>query len=130
MKGEFTEAKTLYDKALPIVHEKFSETDWLVGDIHVKIATIEQGKNRLKIAIKHLEKAQTAYEASIAEEGEDDALATPKLIEIKTNMANLLLDMGKLEQANKLYEVRYTMISSYKVTDGLISYILWFTGGH
>jgi len=104
MKGEFTEAKTLYTKALPIVAQKFSETDWLVGDIHVKIATIEQGKNRLVSAVEHLKKAQIAYEASIEEDDEDDTVSYLKLIEIKTNIANLFLDMGELNKANKIYQ--------------------------
>ena len=110
MKGEFTEAKTLYTKALPIVAEKFSETDWLVGDIHVKIATIEQGKNRLVSAVEHLKKAQTAYEASIEEDNENDTVSYLKLIEIKTNIANLLLDMGELNKADKIYQVRFSLL--------------------
>ena len=107
LNNDFDEAIAFYLNAIPIVQEKLSPTDPTVGDINVKISTILQGRGELPSAVDHLLKANDVYKTAYAVVGNEEEESTlgQKIIEITTGIANVYVDMGRIEDASSFYEV-------------------------
>ena len=77
----------------------------VVGNIHVKIATIHQGEDRLKEALEHLNKAREVYSFNVPLFQLDQGLTAgvERWIEIITNVANIHVDLSENEKAYDTY---------------------------
>ena len=99
----------LYENALSISAGKNDDIDEFLGDIHVKISTIHQGKGRLEIAVEHLTQAKDFHKRAInegANSGRNQNITLEfKLIEIITTIANIFVDMNKMSEAQNTYQV-------------------------
>jgi tetratricopeptide (TPR) repeat protein len=116
MKSQYNEALEKYQDALPFAEIKFGPSNPTVGDIHVKISTIQQGKSKLQPAVEHLTNAMEIYKRAINESSGDNSeyvlVLQRKLVEIMTCIANIYVDMGEMEKANDMYHVSVIFLSS------------------
>jgi len=110
--SNFIEAVAQYTAALVRCKEKLGDMDILIGDIHVKIANIHQGDDRLEEAMEHLIRAKEVYYHNLTQcerAGEDtmairDDSLEQKWIEIVTNIANIYVDLRQTERAHDTYK--------------------------
>jgi len=110
--NDFEKAIMLYATALEVCIVKLGDTGLVVGDIHVKIATIHQEKRRPEKAVEHLTQAKDVYLNNITPcegGGEDTKIVSKennlelKLVEIITNIANIYVDLSQMEKAHDTY---------------------------
>lgn len=114
-RNDFEQAIELYATSLAICIDKLGDKASVVGDVHVKIATIHQEKGRLEKALEHLTQAKEVYCNNVTlcgGSGEDMKISRNdsselKWIEIVTNIANIYIDLCQADKAHDTYVVRH-----------------------
>mmetsp|Transcript_6535 Transcript_6535/g.7590 ORF Transcript_6535/g.7590 Transcript_6535/m.7590 type:complete len:279 (+) Transcript_6535:101-937(+) len=110
-RNDFEQAIELYATSLALCIDKLGDMASVVGDIHVKIATIHQEKGRLEKALDHLTQAKEVYCNNVTlcgGSGEDSKISRNdsselKWIEIITNIANIYIDLCQADKAHDTY---------------------------
>ncbi len=108
MNAQLDEALTIYRGSIDEAKNRLKDGDQTVGDIHVMMSTIFQGKNEPESAIECLQKARLFFmeineSTSILDNFKKNL--GHKLIEVNACLANLYSEIGNIGEASKAHRV-------------------------